>query len=412
MLSGRRATLKLINNPKIISNTFTRLLAEYDHVSFAVAWASTGFTGFSALSTNHRKIRRGVIGTHFHQTHPDFIRAFQKHASVRFILEADELFHPKVFLFENKNGRWACMLGSANFTSGGFGSNHELCALFDQSDVGATSARKRCDELFGDYWELGRSITNAELENYQKTWEKYRRYLKKASGRFGGDRVHKAVEDVELLMLSWKAFVAAIRKSEHHSVEVRSRILGTARALFSAHQSFADIPDQGRGGIAGFVETEGLPWKWFGSMQGAGHFKGKVNENSVSLAAAIDRIPLTGHISRNDYFEYVELFRSVFADGDRELGHGLGTATRLLAMKRPDYFVCFDKANAKGLCKAFGIPSIPHRAYERYWDDIIERILDSVWWNSARPSGKLGGKIWDGRTAFLDAIYYDPNFKK
>jgi hypothetical protein len=253
MLARLRGLVKLIDNPKGISNAFRRLLAEHDRVSFAVAWASVGFAGFAALKASPQKINRGVVGTHFHQTHPDFMRAFHEHKGIRFILEADELFHPKVFLFESENGSWTCMLGSANFTNGGFGKNHELCALFDQSDVGATSMRRRCEELFDGYWKLSKGLTDIELENYHKTWVRYRQYLKKASGRFGGDRVHKAVEDVELLMLPWEAFAAKVRKSGHHSVELRSRILTKARSLFSDHESFSDITDTERGGIAGFV---------------------------------------------------------------------------------------------------------------------------------------------------------------
>ena len=46
--------------------------------------------------------------------------------------------------------------------------------------------------------------------------------------------------------------------------------------------------------------------------------------------------------------------------------------------------------------------------YNRYWEEIIERITDSVWWNEPRPTEALAGAVWDGRAAMLDAIFYRP----
>ena len=84
---------------------------------------------------------------------------------------------------------------------------------------------------------------------------------------------------------------------------------------------------------------------------------------------------------------------------------GLATATRLLAMKRADEFVCFDKMNQTRLCADFGnkASGMDHR---RYWDEVVERIRDSPWWNSPEPAGGLELSAWRGRAAMLDAIFY------
>ncbi len=73
----------------------------------------------------------------------------------------------------------------------------------------------------------------------------------------------------------------------------------------------------------------------------------------------------------------------------------------------PFYFVCFDAANRHGLCEAFGIMLNGHD-YEGYWDSIVERILISQWWSSPRPKEPQEIKVWDGRAAFLDSLYYKP----
>jgi hypothetical protein len=76
-------------------------------------------------------------------------------------------------------------------------------------------------------------------------------------------------------------------------------------------------------------------------------------------------------------------------------------------LKRPDYFVCFDSANRDGLCKAFNI-ALSRHDYERYWSSIVERILIARWWDSTRPTAEQEMKVWDGRAAFLDSLYYVP----
>jgi hypothetical protein len=142
-------------------------------------------------------------------------------------------------------------------------------------------------------------------------------------------------------------------------------------------------------------------------MFAAGVFKKLMNGNSLGLSRALDAIPVRGEVRRDEYFRFINAYMGAYPEGKR---HGLATATRLLAMKRPDYFVCFDSENRDGLCEAFSV-KLGHHDYERYWDSVIERILISQWWTSPQPSGKRGKAIWDGRAAFLDSLYYKPRPK-
>jgi hypothetical protein len=86
----------------------------------------------------------------------------------------------------------------------------------------------------------------------------------------------------------------------------------------------------------------------------------------------------------------------------------LATASRLLAMKRPDYFICLDSANKRRFSKDFSLP-ISALNLNNYWDEIIERIMECVWWNSHPPNEGDQREVWNARSAFLDALYYVPN---
>ncbi len=125
--------------------------------------------------------------------------------------------------------------------------------------------------------------------------------------------------------------------------------------------------------------------------------------NSSGLSRALDAIPMRGDVRRDEYLRFVDRYLGAYPE---KKWHGLATATRLLAMKRPDYFVCIDSKNRNGLCKAFGI-KLGHHDYERYWDSVIERILISDWWLSPCPKSNPQRAIWDGRSAFLDSLYYE-----
>lgn len=136
-------------------------------------------------------------------------------------------------------------------------------------------------------------------------------------------------------------------------------------------------------------------------MVGAGKFQNRINTNNIFISNALDTIPLQGNIYKSDYNSFVDLFQQAFPDG----GAGVAIASRLLAMKRPDYFVCLDKQNRPKLCNEFGISTTV--TFDEYWDDIVERIVDSVWWSSERPTDDIETQAWLGRTAMLDTIFYE-----
>lgn len=88
-----------------------------------------------------------------------------------------------------------------------------------------------------------------------------------------------------------------------------------------------------------------------------------------------------------------------------EDANNMATSTRLLTMKRPDTFVCYDSKNEAGLCKDFGLKKGGIN-FTHYWDDIIMRIRDCEWYSKPHPMNSKENGIRDARAAFLDSLYY------
>jgi HKD family nuclease len=160
--------MELLTNPNKIERAFSRLINRYKHVSFAVAWASTGFPGYELLVRQETKIQKGIIGTHFYQTDPKFIDHFLSDERVLFVKQPNGVFHPKVFLFENSPNSWECLLGSANFTSGGFNSNNEICILLGDRDDKEAIIKMGLDLELTKYWKMGKRFEKDELEYYRE----------------------------------------------------------------------------------------------------------------------------------------------------------------------------------------------------------------------------------------------------
>lgn len=407
--------MKILATAHEVNDTLCRLVKQCQSCQIAVAWASTGTKPFDRLRDHQDKIERMVVGTHFYQTDPAFIETFMQHANVRFVRTTDGVFHPKMYFFTLQGESWACVIGSPNFTGGGLGGNEEVATLITDADDGADEALSQIMSAISRYWQLASPISEKQLEAYRQAWRRRRRVLKNLAGKFGepdddSDDNGKHPLDVDILQMPWKSFFSKVKSEEMtsfgHSMGARLQVIQAARQLFQEYERFGDIPPEGRKKIAGLLKTPELDYRLFGSMLMTVQFKAAVNsqdERLEGLSHALDAIPLEGIATRADYLKYISRFRDAFPKG----GAGLATATRLLAMKRPDTFVCIDDKNETELCKDFEIRLKEKHKYEQYWDLIIERIRqEAVWWSSPEPESGDERLVWQARTAFLDSHYY------
>ena len=389
-----------------------QLLQRCDRFDVAVAWAGENAV-VNAMLAGREKLRNVVIGTHMYQTNPKVLRAFMPIKGAKCLPPSGPLFHPKVYLFETPEGLSA-IVGSHNLTGGAFaGKNIEVSVLMEGS-----AADKVLDGLISfvkTNWKSAEAIDEDKfLFAYERQYE-LNKEKKKALERFHKLKKPRAGgSKPSPLLLSWPEFVSAVKADSHHSLEGRLAILERATILFSEKNSFAEMHRDERRAIAGTygakeLTLDGLHWAWFGTMSGQGDFTNLVSESPSELSIALAHIPLEGDVSEEQYSAFVKDFNLAFKDKAHK--GGVATASRLLAMKRPDAFVAVNDANRIGICGAFETAPTT-LSLDSYWERIVVPTQLSPVWQQTRPRGSLNGRIWDNRAALLDSIYYDPTPKK
>jgi len=397
--------MKLITTATELEKEFRRLTKQYDHFYWATAWASSGSKLFNDLLTNKDKIQKIVVGIHFYQTHPDFIEAFLNNKKVRFIQQPEGTFHPKLYLFTDKTNKWELIIGSANFTTEAFSRNTEASLLITHKDSNSTDTYNKAIKLVDQTFWDGKTYNKTDLDKYRTTWKNHRQKIKSLSGQYGSKkRKPKPIHEVPMMNRSWDEFMIEVRNDPTHGLDRRLRVIEIAKELFESVNHFNELTEDQRKFIAGIpnkLDIDGAEyWAYFGSMKGAGIFKNKIKEKDRNISKALDQIPLSGQITKRHYDNFIKYFTQTFT------GNYIATATRLLCMKRPDTFVCFDSKNRSALCKDFGIIQ-SEMDYERYWDDIVERVYDSDWWQNPNPKNDTEEKVCEARAAFLDSLYYE-----
>ena len=393
--------MRLTKGGRSLDSKLKKLIENHECFSFAVAWAGSGTETFSAITSARKKIRNAVIGTHFYQTHPDVLDEFVDFKKCRFILQPQGVFHPKVFLFWSKSS-WDMLIGSANLTNGALTKNTELLLHVSSKDTDE-KLRVQTEKMISEYWGQGEIVTSSKAQTYRELWKAQQRALRRISGDYSYSSKSTAPIHTEVMAMSWSKFLKGVKADPFHGFEKRCELLVLVRDSFLSHNSFSEMDLGVRKTIAGLPNDWNEQWGWFGGMSGAGYYHQAINENNPHISSALDQIPIEGAITPEHYHAYIDEFVQAFPHGR----DGVGIASRLLALKRPDQFVCLDSKNKQQLCKDFGIKQ-SGMDYERYWDDVVCRIMDSVWWNSPKPLQNKAALVWLGRAAMLDALFYEP----
>lgn len=413
--------MQLITDPSALKRAFIDNLEWCEKFSCATAWAGIIPGVTKSLCTLHRrKIKQMVVGIHFYQTDPEFIRKFLDSDVVKFILQSDGTFHPKVYFFE-KGFDWRLMIGSANLTDAAFSKNTEATCVIDSKDMGASKVKATALNLINENFAKAEKFSQSMLDSYSGFWKRRKKTIDVLADRYGEQE--NRVDDVsrsdflcDTLKMDWKQYYQKVSSEKGdklgHCVDRRVRVIRMIRDLFKRGVPFSQLALMERKLIAGLPSdlTSNFAcdrdWGYFGSMSGAGEFHNLINENESLISDALDKIPLKGDVTKENFDAFIKIYLSI----PKKVG--LANASRLLAMKRPDVFMCLDSKNKCNLCKEFGIKQDFGNGkdiqYDRYWDEIVVRILNSNWWNSEKPTSgdNLETTVWECRAAFIDSLFY------
>jgi hypothetical protein len=402
---------RLLNGTAELAKVFRHWCGKADDIRVVTAWATTDCTVYDCLKGARDRVATMVIGLDFYTTSPDFLKQFRPLIRIGEALDGGT-FHPKLYLFQHA-GEFCCVMGSSNFTNGGFGNNAEL----NISIEGRTSDRffTQVSTYIDDQEGKSEPLTKAEISDYRAQFEKWKAARQQMTKFRASDPVKKQAkekrqreeagyEPPEQLNKTWDEFMKIIlaptrRKRIDGGKPGQPDYLQTAehcQQLFAQHGTLAKMSRTDRQFVGGTSHEGG----WFGSMKGVGYFRQRLNDDPASLDTALNYIPLTGKVTKTAYDKFAAAYQWKRA--------GVATASRLLAMKRPDLFICVDSKNRAGIAEVFGVSAGSLQTFDGYWN-VIQRIWRCPWCRNRRPQPGLERRIWDARVALLDSLYYEHN---
>lgn len=387
--------------------TLIDLTRSCDAMQWAVAWGTENLVLDEAMR-HKNKFEHFVIGTHLYQTHPAVLKRVATLEVAAVMPPTGNLFHPKVYLFRNGR-RIRGVVGSPNLTLSAMTRNIEASVLIDGTldDL----ALAELSSFVKSAWEDAEYITPDFLYRYEHQWAAKRAAMEDLE-KFVDIRPPKQRDSAKAPQaMGWDDYMAQLRSSEHPSADLfdqRLRVLQEARNLFARNIPFAKWDLHERKLVAGTLgrkqsKQPGVDYGLFGAMNASGAFANLVIDDPAGLSAALDKIPLNGPVSEKNFSDFCTRFSASFKLDGRQ--GRLPTASRLLALKRPDIFVCVDSANRESLCEQFGIPPTT-TTLTNYWPRIIEPMQLTQWWRHSSSTKDSDHEIWLGRAALLDAIYY------
>lgn len=388
--------MQYIVNSKTQKKEFSLLCEKYNHYMWAVAWAGNidKFKLAQILEENAYKIEKLIVGLHFYQTAPSFIECFMDKKGVRFVMQSDGTFHPKVYLFYNSKKDWSAIVGSSNFTTSGFGDNCEANILLSSEDGDLTLFEQIKDSI-SEWWKNAESFDQKKLQVYKQNYKNQFQNLKKTTIFKGNNIVSK------LELLNWNEFYFWVQQD--HRLQARFELLDRAQKCFKDNALFRNMNERERKGFAGLLKSnyESEPnWAFFGTISEF-KYRHHLNDPSSKLLHAIDLIPSSGDVTKKQYDAYTKCFINILGRKNP-----LASISRLLAIKRPDLFVCINKYNKKKIAESFNI-SKSDFTVENYWNILESFIWNSEWYIEPKGNKKESElKCWKYRVALLDSISY------
>lgn len=361
------------------------------------------------------KIRCGIVGLSFARTDPEVLHHLRRSVGRdRFRVVEDEsgafTFHPKIIV-ATKGRRSRAIVGSSNFTAGGFARNIELNLLLE--GTAADPAFKDLAAALDSYWELATPITPKRLEAYRKAHadrQRHERALQSSPAGRSRTRRRGRVELplAERLDISWDDYARDLWREVQHWTKPDIGLVGPGEIAYLSQlaevrrllhgQPFRKLERADARKVVGGTRE----FAWFGSTSAKWDFAGLLRDDQRAVARIIDALPSNTKDVGDDVVR--RLFRE--AQGHHPV-FGISTLSRILCAKRPDWFISVNSANRSRMRAALGLAPTSMDVDE--YLELLRRIRAFPWFRSDRPSRDSvphERELWDARVALLDAFFY------
>ncbi len=367
----------------------------------------------------------GIRGT---ITDPDALKQFLLLGRLC-IVDNVSLYHPKIYIFRNRK-RTIAWVGSANFTSPGFGYSR----VSNEETILETTDTKDIQTWFDKRWKKCTPTTLKDIEKYrlerakslndaEKTKRK-QKYLSLVKKSRDFDRFQISTHPVELYVpgMNWEVYSTKLRVSDtwwpatwdfsvlgerdswYYAIKVLSNLI---------RRDWSKLDDTDEKKLLGLPSNDGddKNWALLGTMASNGNAQktvfGKNNRNRVediirSVASANDA-----------EVKFVDIAMKAYEGLYRIDDIGVGIASRLLTLARPDRFASVNGASSNYLGRLFNLPrSASALGRVKNYKKLLLKIYEEEWMKAGSPDNSHERDIWSMRLALIDCFVYNRSKNK
>lgn len=381
-------------------------------IDIAVAWASECNALDALKSFADGRLLRAIVGIAGNATHPNALRTLQKCARLRIHSSMDRLFHPKLYIFHERDTRY-CWVGSANLTRGGFEQNSEI--VIEYEDVGGASIKwfENCWDSLGD-----EEFSGQLLDEYERDWEPppgLPNILRASKRSLDPDQEGAFGEYVS----DWNSFVAQLTEADlywgarwNRESPITGELDSWLETITLGHRvavrkDWTTLSREDRYLLLGRGRYGAL-----GSMGGAGIANNIFREDSrTNLKIRQDiRNALQPCIAAND-----DQFSGAACDFIEQVssieGFAGGLATRFLALARPDRAISVNKGSSSRLAALSGLPRTSlakaPQGRGRSYLELLRWFEQQAWYSRPEPDNPRERLYASVRAALFDALVYE-----
>ena len=402
------------------TNDFTsrlqHALSTASHIDIATAWATCGdhldlVSG--AVEKTALKVR-AIVGVSGNSTHPEALEKLDQIGDVR-LVAADRLFHPKLYIFRCADDQQCirAWIGSANFTSRGFGSRRSRTVLGSSNEeimleVSPGHGARELARWFQERWGRCEPLDPNAIKDYRRnwTWSPPRRTnsVVTADARvellagpnrptdFAGyywalrqcNQLWKneleGSQDAWTVLGEFPSYVTAIRR--------RSKLLGTRSWNRLDREEERRIKGVGSWGLLGKMI--------FGQWNHLKEHEPMIQPILSALRGASDD-------------DLVDRAVQAFARIKGIHNVGEGTTSLLLALTRPDRLPSVNGRSKEGLATLSQRFARTTKITAKEYRELLGWLDDQPWNTpAAEPADHRMNEVWKLRGALIDAFVYRP----